>query len=224
MASGTLWWRSLACDQVCLGAYAVRSCLGHQWKRVGAIRFPETAGGQGMGSTPQGVTTCCPTSGGIPDPLGEGGNKSVFPTVATGPQSVKREETRPHRDLDPEQPLAGRHGERKRTLRRTIVISKEPTQGKRLCPKWTWLAEGSSISTRDSTSPPPARWKESTCRGVKRTAGTKYPTGALCWVVETSSRWPDRMPPVGGMVKEARALGKARGEADVDTRRWKVKR
>jgi hypothetical protein len=88
-----------------------------QEEQMSAIRFPETVCGQGMGSTPQGVTTCCPMSGGIPDPLGEGGNKSVFPAVATGPQSVKREETRPYRDLDPEQPPAGRHGERKRTLR-----------------------------------------------------------------------------------------------------------
>jgi hypothetical protein len=88
-----------------------------QEQQVGAIRFPETASRQGMGSTPQGVTTCCPMSGAIPDPLGEGGTKSVFPTVATGPQSVKREEKRPHRDLDSEQPPAGRHGERKRTLR-----------------------------------------------------------------------------------------------------------
>jgi predicted DNA-binding transcriptional regulator AlpA len=50
--------------------------IRRQEEQVGAIRFPETAGRQGMGSTPQGVTTCCPTSGAIPDPLGEGGTAS----------------------------------------------------------------------------------------------------------------------------------------------------
>lgn len=42
--------------------------MGRQEQQVGAIRVPETASRQGMGSTPQGVTTCCPMSGAIPDP------------------------------------------------------------------------------------------------------------------------------------------------------------
>ena len=42
--------------------------IRRQEQQMGAIRFSETAGWQGLGSTPQGVTTCCPTSGAIPDP------------------------------------------------------------------------------------------------------------------------------------------------------------
>jgi hypothetical protein len=175
---------------------------------VGAIRFPETAGRQGMGSTPQGVTTCCPTSGVIPDPLGEGGNKSVFPTVATGPQSVKREETRPDRDLDPEQPLAGRHGERKRTLRRTIVISKEPTRGKRLCPKWTWLAEGLSTSTRGSTSPPESGGKRAPVAASNgQQERSNQPGCSAGWSIPAVGG-QTACPRLEGLSKKQRPLGK----------------
>lgn len=47
----------------------------HIWS-VGATRFPETAGRQGMGSAPQGATTYFPMAGAIPAPLGEGGTAS----------------------------------------------------------------------------------------------------------------------------------------------------
>jgi hypothetical protein len=161
-----------------------------------------------MGSTPQGVTTCCPTSGVIPDPLGEGGNKSVFPTVATGPQSVKREETRPDRDLDPEQPLAGRHGERKRTLRRTIVISKEPTRGKRLCPKWTWLAEGLSTSTRGSTSPPESGGKRAPVAASNgQQERSNQPGCSAGWSIPAVGG-QTACPRLEGLSKKQRPLGK----------------